>query len=103
MRFEIAVTEIAGNTIQHAADGAPIEFHLSLRARPGVLGATFRDRGRRADVDLDAARLPEDLAESEWGLALVLAAADRLVYRREGEVNHWQIVRNRHDRPQADG
>jgi serine/threonine-protein kinase RsbW len=35
------------------------------------------------------------MAESGRGLALTLAAVDELVYRRDGDTNHWRIVRRR--------
>ncbi|MGY1739659.1 MULTISPECIES: ATP-binding protein [unclassified Blastococcus] len=95
MRFEIAVTEVAGNIIRHATDGAPIDFELQVSVRPGSLQAEFRDSGKVADVDLDAAQLPPNLAESGRGLALALAAVHELAYRREGSTNHWRIVRRR--------
>ena len=97
MRFEIAVTEIAGNIIRHATDGEPIDFELEMVARPDRLQAEFRDGGKRVDVELDAAQLPSHLAESGRGLALTLAAVHELNYRREGTVNRWQIVRWRTD------
>ncbi|MGY1640574.1 ATP-binding protein [Geodermatophilus sp. SYSU D00703] len=96
-RFEIAVTEIAGNIIRHATDGEPIDFELEVVARPGRLQAEFRDGGKRVDVELDGAQLPSHLAESGRGLALALAAVHELNYRREGSTNHWRIVRWRLD------
>ena len=93
MRFEIAVTEIAGNIIRHATDGDPIDFELEVVARPGHLQAEFRDGGKRVDVQLDGAQLPSQLAESGRGLALALAAVHELTYRREDSTNHWRIVR----------
>jgi serine/threonine-protein kinase RsbW len=95
LHFETAVTEIAGNIVLHAHDGRPLEFTLDVRAHPDRIEARFRDAGRRADVDLSAARLPDDLAESGRGLALALAAADVLEYRRDGSENCWRVVRAR--------
>ena len=97
MRFEIAVTEIAGNIIRHATDGEPIDFELEAVALPGRLQAEFRDGGKRVDVELEGAQLPSHLAESGRGLALALAAVHELGYRREGSTNHWRIVRRRLD------
>lgn len=95
VRFETAVTEIAGNIVVHASDGRPLDFTLHVRADPDRIEARFRDAGRRADVDLTAARLPADLAESGRGLALALAAVDELEYRRDGAVNCWRVMRRR--------
>lgn len=38
--------------------------------------------------------MPSAMAESGRGLALTLAAVE-LVYRRDGDTNHWRIVRRR--------
>jgi serine/threonine-protein kinase RsbW len=95
LRFETAVTEIAGNIVLHAPDGRPLDFTLHVSASPDRVEARFQDAGRRADVDLSAARLPDDLAESGRGLALALAAVDDLQYRRDGAVNCWRVVRKR--------
>jgi serine/threonine-protein kinase RsbW len=95
IRFETAVTEIAGNIVLHAPDGRPLEFTLHVSARPDRIEARFEDAGRRADVDLTAARLPDDLAESGCGLALALAAADEIAYRRDGGMNCWRVTRKR--------
>jgi serine/threonine-protein kinase RsbW len=93
--FEIAVTEVAGNIVEHAPDGAPLEFTLHVRVHPDRVEAEFRDTGRRVDVDPAAATFPPDMAESGRGLALTLAAVDTLEYRRERSTNHWRLVRRR--------
>jgi serine/threonine-protein kinase RsbW len=95
IRFETAVTEIAGNIVMHAPDGRPLEFTLQVGARPDRIEARFEDAGRRVDVDLAAAQLPDDLAESGRGLALALAAADEVEYRREGATNCCRVMGKR--------
>jgi serine/threonine-protein kinase RsbW len=95
MLFEIAVTEVAGNIVEHAADGAALRFTLDVRVRPDRVEAEFRDRGRRLDVDPTAAALPSGLEESGRGLAMALAAVDALEYRRDGPTNCWRVVRRR--------
>ena len=95
MRFEIGVTEIAGNIVEHAAALRPIEFQLGVRVHDDRLEARFRDPGQRMEVDLVAAGMPDALAESGRGLALALAVVDELTYRRDGADNHWLIVRRR--------
>ena len=95
MRFEIGVTEIAGNIVEHAAAPGPIDFHLGVEVFEDRLEARFRDPGRRVEVDFDAAAMPDGLAESGRGLALVLAVVDELTYRHDGSENHWLVVRRR--------
>jgi serine/threonine-protein kinase RsbW len=94
-RFEIGVTEIAGNIVEHAAAPAPIDFHLGVEVHADRLEARFRDPGRRVDLDFDLATMPDELAESGRGLALVLAVVDELTYRNDGSDNHWLVVRRR--------
>jgi serine/threonine-protein kinase RsbW len=95
IRFETAVPEIAGNIVMHAPDGRPLEFTLRANVRPDRIEARFEDSGRRVDVDLAAAQLPDDLAESGRGLALALAAADEVEYRRDGAKNCWRVMSKR--------
>ena len=95
MLFEVAVTEVGGNIAEHARDGTPLGFTLHVRVHPDRIEGDFLDDGRRAEVDLAAAAMPSAMAESGRGLALTLAAVDELVYRRDGDTNHWRIVRRR--------
>jgi serine/threonine-protein kinase RsbW len=94
IRFETAVAEVAGNIVQHSG-AVSGHFEVELRADADRLEARFRDEGERVEVDLSAAHLPADLAESGRGLALTLAAVDELEYRREGRTNHWRVLRRR--------
>lgn len=97
IHFAIAVTEVAGNIIEHSSDGRALEFSLHIRVGDASLEAEFEDPGRRVNVDLTSVGLPADLAESGCGLAPTLRCVDRLEYRREGQVNHWRMVRHRAD------
>jgi serine/threonine-protein kinase RsbW len=93
--FEIAVTEVAGNIVEHAAAGALLEMEIVVHVTDPRLVATFEDAGPAVDVDLDSAELPDDLAESGRGLALARRAADEVEYWRDGPTNRWRIVRGR--------
>jgi serine/threonine-protein kinase RsbW len=94
--FEIAVTEVAGNIVEHAAAGdEPLEIRVVVHVADPRLEASFEDGGPAADGDLDAAGFPDDLAESGRGLALARRAADEVAYWRDGTTNHWRIVRGR--------
>lgn len=92
--FATAVAEVAGNIIQHAAANHGVRLRLSLCVYPDRVEARFSDSGPAAEVDLAAASLPADFAESGRGLALATAAA-QLSYTREGAVNRWRVVRRR--------
>lgn len=97
MHFAIGVAEVAGNIVQHAGNGQPLEFSLKLGVDAEALSAEFEDPGRRVEVDLTAVSLPGPAATSGRGLALVLLCVDQLEYRREGQTNHWRLVRRRAD------
>jgi serine/threonine-protein kinase RsbW len=92
-RFETAVAEVAANVVEHAAAGpAPVQLVLRLSARDGGVLARFEDDGRPAPVDLGAARLPGEDAESGRGLWLARATADELTYTRDGGLNSWSVA-----------
>lgn len=96
MRFELAVIEILGNIVEHAwiaDEGHPSERRLSLRLSltDASLEAVMSDNGRPSAIDLSAATMPDEDAESGRGLALTLAAVDALDYAREGDRNVWRI------------
>jgi serine/threonine-protein kinase RsbW len=93
--FEIAVTEVAGNIIEHTAAGEPLELGILVRVTAPHLKATFEDCGPAVGVALGSAELPDDLAESGRGIALALRAADEVVYWRDGATNRWRVVRRR--------
>jgi serine/threonine-protein kinase RsbW len=93
--FEIAVTEVAGNIVEHAAAGATLEIAVSVHVTEPRLEATFEDVGPAVAVDPGSAEMPDDLAESGRGLALARRAVDEVSYRREGPTNHWRVVRIR--------
>ena len=95
MHFAIAVTEVAGNIVQHAGDGRPLAFTLHIGVESDLLTADFQDPGRRVDVDLTTVGMPRDAAESGRGLALALLCVDQLEYRRDGQTNRWRLVRRR--------
>jgi serine/threonine-protein kinase RsbW len=93
--FEIAVTEVAGNIVEHAAAGTTLQIAVSVHVTDVRLEATFEDVGPAVDVDPGSATMPDDLAESGRGLALARRAVDEVAYWREGVTNHWRVVRSR--------
>lgn len=94
-RFEIAVTEVTGNIVEHAAGGERLEFTLHVVVHPDRLEARFTDAGRPVDADPAVTELPDELAESGRGLVLARRAVDELDYRREDGLNHWLVLRRR--------
>src|SRR5581483_6523987 len=97
--FETAVAEVAANIVEHAGGGREVPFTLRVSSHPDRVEAAFSDSGGPAPVDLGAAALPADLAETGRGLGIATAALDELAYERDGAVNRWRLVRRR--RPAA--
>lgn len=94
LQVGIAVSEIAGNIVEHACGGRPVQIRMEIRALPREVWVEFADDGDPAQVDLSDVGLPEDMAEDGRGLALAQAVLARLSYRR-GDWNHWTLVSKR--------
>ena len=95
MMFETAVIEIAANIVQHGAAEGPINCNLILEVYPDRLDAHFKDDGVTAHVDIEAAQMPDALAENGRGLAMAKAAVDVLTYERRNGDNFWKLSRTR--------
>jgi anti-sigma B factor antagonist len=88
MRFEVAVSEIAANIVEHAQATV---MHLRLAVDRGQVVAEFEDAGRSWSGSHDVYLAPEDLAERGRGLILARRAVDEVGYRRDGSTNHWHL------------
>jgi serine/threonine-protein kinase RsbW len=91
MALELAIIELASNVIEHATAGVPLTCSLTLAVAPDALEARITDDGRPAAVDVAGATLPDELAESGRGLALVQMVVDELRYDRLGDENRWTV------------
>jgi len=92
--FETAVVEIAGNVVEHTrrVDGAPgRRFHLTLTADDRTLLARFEDNGLPVQVDLGTVSMASVEDEDGRGLALALAALDRLEHSVVDGKNVWEL------------
>lgn len=87
----IAVAEISANILEHATAGW---IRIQIRVLANQIEVDLVDDGRPADLDLTAARLPDQFAERGRGIALAQAALDQLSYRRD-PANHWTLVSRR--------
>jgi serine/threonine-protein kinase RsbW len=97
--FETALVELASNVIQHAAAGTGITCVLSIHADDRELSARISDTGAAGAVTLSVAVLPDDLAESGRGLALIQMLVDSVHFERIDGRNVWTISRARHPLP----
>ena len=89
--ISIATGEIAANILEHAR---AVTVWMELQARPDAVEIEFTDAGEPAELDLDAASMPDEMAESGRGLALAQAALRLLTYFRDEFGNHWQLASN---------
>lgn len=95
IRFETALVEVASNVIEHALPRPPadhVTVTVVLRCDEGSLTAELLDDALPAGVDLTAAEMPDEDAESGRGLALALTLCDELRLEQEGDGNRWTVV-----------
>ena len=97
LRFglETALAEIAANIVEHtrrADQEAGRRYTVGLDATDRELVAVLTDNGLPVDIDLAAVTMADADEESGRGLALAIAALDRLEHRHEGGHNVWTLV-----------
>lgn len=96
--LETAVAEIAANIVEHtkrADRQAGRRYSVQLDANDEAFTAVLHDNGLPVDIDLSAVTMADVEAESGRGLALAIAALDRLEHRHEGGHNVWTLVCSR--------
>ncbi|MBT2501271.1 ATP-binding protein [Curtobacterium sp. ISL-83] len=97
LRFglETALAEVAANIVEHTLRTdreAGRRYTVELDATEHELIAVLSDNGRPVDVDLSAVTMADVHEESGRGLALAIAALDRLEHRHEGGRNIWTLA-----------
>lgn len=97
MAAELSIVELAANVIEHANQGQPIEFSLSIVVYDDRIEATVTDSGSVDQVDLDDRGMPDQLAERGRGIPIMQALTDSVEHRRVDGYNHWTIVRGRRE------
>jgi serine/threonine-protein kinase RsbW len=96
MLFETAVIEVAGNVVEHGRPSGKVTWQFSLSVSPEQLEATLSDSGEEYPGGTWGTEMPEDpMQETGRGLPLATAVLDRLRYRRDGDANHWTMVKTR--------
>lgn len=93
MHFEIALAEIGANVLTHGRPNnvdAPVEY--DLRLVQDIARASFVDRGP-AVLDFATRAMPDTASESGRGLPMARWLLDELIYKRDGEVNKWRLVK----------
>ncbi|WP_420367545.1 ATP-binding protein [Curtobacterium sp. L1-20] len=95
MALELALVELTSNVIEHGARSTGVACSLRVDVGQDAVEALLTDDGLPVPVDPTTAHLPEALAESGRGLALVQMVVDDLRYERVGDRNRWTVRRGR--------
>lgn len=100
LRFalETALAEVAANIVEHTARSdqeTGRRYTVRLEATDQSLSAELTDNGLPVDIDLSAVTMADVEQESGRGLALAIAALDRLEHRHELGHNVWTLVCDR--------
>jgi serine/threonine-protein kinase RsbW len=90
MLFELAISEIAANIIEHAR---PPSVHLHIGIQAGAVVAEFTDAGRGWEGPPGPAQVVDQLLERGRGLSLARTALDEMAYERTGLTNRWRLVK----------
>ncbi|MFJ4075474.1 ATP-binding protein [Curtobacterium sp. NPDC089991] len=100
LRFalETALAEVAANIVEHtirADQETGRRYTVRLESTERALTAELTDNGLPVDIDLSAVTMADVEQESGRGLALAIAALDRLEHRHEHGHNVWTLVCDR--------
>lgn len=95
MAFETALIELASNVLQHSDAGSGVTCVLSIGADSDRLHARLSDTAEAGGITLAGRAMPDELAESGRGIALIQALVDDLHYERVGDRNLWSIEKKR--------
>ena len=91
--FDTAIVELTSNVIRHGDTGSGISCSITIDVYNDRIEATLVDTGKIAKVELEGVAMPDSLAESGRGIALIKALVDTISYTRDGNLNRWQIAR----------
>lgn len=97
LRFslETALAEVAANIVEHTRrrdQETGRRYTVELCATDDEVRAVLTDNGQPADVDLSAVTMADVDEESGRGLALAIAALDRLEHEHAGGRNVWTLA-----------
>ncbi|MFC8042898.1 ATP-binding protein [Nocardia sp. NPDC057353] len=90
LHLDLAAGEIGANIVEH---GTAATLRLEISVRPDRVQLVFTDDGDAATgIDLDAAAMPDPMADRGRGLALARAVLDEFGYDRDGAHNRWTLT-----------
>ncbi|MBO0682366.1 MAG: ATP-binding protein [Candidatus Dormibacteraeota bacterium] len=90
MLFELAVSEIAANIVEHVR---PSTIRFRVAAQPSRVVAEFTDSGRGWLRQPRPAAEIDQLPERGRGLSLAWKAVDEVAYERMGKANRWRLMK----------
>lgn len=101
--IELAVVELLTNIIDHSNSGEDSEIKIHCLYSDELFTIDVTDGGRPLSSEqvlaytTDQISMPDidgstdSLPESGWGIQLIKSACDRIVYRRQGQHNKYQL------------
>jgi serine/threonine-protein kinase RsbW len=95
MALELALVELTSNVIEHAAHGSGVTCRLELEIGPDSISARLRDTADPGTVSLSGRTMPDAMAESGRGLALVQMLVDHVGLDTSTGSNVWTVTRAR--------
>ena len=91
--FETALIEMVSNVFQHAeSDMSPL-CTVTIKTFPDRVECNVVHGGPAKEVQLTGRTMPDEHAESGRGILLIQALVSELHYTREGDYNHWYIMK----------
>jgi len=91
LQVGIAVGEIGANIVEHTAPGESVPMRMAVHVLSDQVKVEFTHGGPPPAVDLEAARMPDVMAESGRGLAMARAVLEKLHFHRHTH-NHWMLL-----------
>ena len=91
--FDTALIELVSNVFQHAeSDMSPL-CTVTIKTFPDRVECSVVHGGPAKEVQLTGRTMPDEHAESGRGILLIQALVSELRYTREGDYNHWYIMK----------
>lgn len=90
-RVELALQEVAVNSVKHAYNGHPGTIEIRAEADPDTVRIRLFDSGSQATELPNTAPDPAELPVGGFGLMIVKQLTDSFGYERVGDQNIWTL------------
>lgn len=91
--FETALIELVSNVFQHGDSDITPLCTITVTVYSDHIECSLLDAGTPRELHLTGRSLPDEYAQAGRGIILIQALVDELSYTREGERNHWRMVK----------